>query len=140
MCAPNPRSENCILSILATGRCSLPVHCIRKRLELYLPLLGLGRAAGVDAMLNQFSPDHAIAFIARLLARHGRNHAAEIVRHAVYGLGVEVQTIALERGFIEELVDELVLVALRVAETRDVAGQPAILDRELYELPFTKKG
>src|ERR1039457_1244850 len=89
---------------------------LRKRFEFHWPLAGFVVIAGIACMLHQRSLDHAVVFLSRPLARRYGDHPDELVPDSVHRLGFERQTVARQAGLVEELVDELILVAVGVPE------------------------
>src|ERR1019366_4903336 len=106
---------------------------LRERLEFHLPRTSFVVIAGVGRVLHQRALDHAVVFLAGLLARRYRDRPSELVPDSVHHLGFERQMIARKGGRVEELVDELTLVAVSVPESRDETGDLAIFHRELHE-------
>ena len=48
--------------------------------------------------------------------------------------------IAGQRGLIEELINELSLIAFGIPKSRDISGEPAVFHRKLDELSFPQEG
>src|SRR6185369_11753099 len=103
------------------------VHVGGEALHLQFARLGRFLAFFVVPVTSEFAFDEAITFVAGSLARATLYGASKFVPCAVHNLGGKREFAALERSFVEELIEKCFLVRLVIAKARDEACDVAAL-------------